>query len=82
MYSSIPAASVHGERLGHERIEALGSEMCSSGHRSDDAGECEEVSLLRAQDRLRLEEWDDLRQQVFPLAHNTRVESALARWFA
>ena len=47
-------------------------------HRPHNVGERKEVSLLRAQERLRLEEGNDLRQQVFPVAcdqHHCRVDA-------
>ena len=66
VHSPVATASVHGERSVHQCGETLVGEVLSSVHRPDDAGEGEEVSLLRAQEGLRLEEWDDPRQQVFP----------------
>src|SRR4051794_6025112 len=62
VHPSIPTASVHGERLDDERGEPLGSEMNSVRHRSDNAGEDEELPLLRAQEGLRFEEGDHPRQ--------------------
>ena len=66
VHSPVATASVHGERSVHQCGETLVGEVLSSVHRPDDAGEGEEVSLHRAQEGLRLEEWDDPRQQVFP----------------
>ena len=62
VHSKVATASVHGERHVYQRGEALVREVFSSVHRADNAGEGEEVSLLRAQEGLRLEEWDDPRQ--------------------
>jgi hypothetical protein len=65
--STIPTASVHGERVVDERTEPDRSEVRASLHRANDASE---VSLLRAQEGLSFEEGDDLRQQVFPFAND------------
>jgi hypothetical protein len=70
VHSSVPTASIHGERFGCESGEPFVSEVLTVSHRSDDAGEGEEVSLFRAQEGLRFEEGDDLRQQVFPFAND------------
>ena len=77
--SSVPAAPIHGERFVHQCCETLVGEVHSSVHRSDDAGEDEEVSLLRAQEGLRLEEWDDPRQQVFPPTNDVHQRGVRAR---
>jgi hypothetical protein len=66
VHSPVSAASVHGECHPNEIGEPVVSEMPSFRHRPNDVGECQKVSLLRAQEGLRLEEWDDPRQQVFP----------------
>src|SRR6187200_630259 len=62
VYSPVPAASIHGERLGNKRSEARICQVLPLTHRPNDAGEGEEIPLLRAHERLRFEEWDDPRQ--------------------
>jgi hypothetical protein len=52
--------------------------MNSVGHRPNDVGEGSEVSLLRAHEGLRFEEGDDLRQQVFPFAHDVHQRGVRA----
>ena len=79
VHSSIPTASVHGERSSNEDIELLRVEMLALRHRLGDLGEDDEVSLLRAQEGLCVEEWDDLRQQVVPLAYDEHQRGVGAR---
>ena len=62
VYSPVPAASIHGERLGNERSEARICQVLLAIHRPNDAGEGKELTLFRAHEGLRLEEWDDPRQ--------------------
>ena len=68
--SPVPTSSIHGDGLRGQREEPFGSEMDSLIHCPHNAGEGQEVLLLRAQEGLRFEEGDDLRQQVFPFANN------------
>ena len=70
VHSPVPAPSVHGECQCDECFEALGSEVLASRHRSHDVRKGLEISLLRADDRLRFEEWDDPRQQVLPFPNH------------
>jgi hypothetical protein len=76
---SIAPVSVHGQRRLDERFEALHLEMTPFVHRTNYAGECNEVALLRAQEWLRLEERDDPRQQVFPISNNEHQRGVRAR---
>jgi hypothetical protein len=56
MNSSVLAASVHRDGAFPKHSEPLAAEVLSSGHRSDDTGEDQEVLLLAAHEWLRLEE--------------------------
>jgi len=79
VYSPVPAASIHGERLGNQRSEARFCQVLLPAHRPNDAGEGEELTLLRAHERLRLEEWDDPRQEVFPTANHVHQRGVRTR---
>jgi hypothetical protein len=79
VYSPVPTASIHGERIGNQRSEARFSEVLLPPHRRNDAGKGEEVTLFRAHERLRLEEWDDPRQEVFPTANYQHQRGVRAR---
>jgi hypothetical protein len=79
VYSSVPTVPVHGEGVREQQFEPFFSEVFSLRHRPYDAGEDEKVSLLRAQERLSFEEWDDPRQQVVPIAYDVHRCGVRAR---
>ncbi len=72
----IPAPSIHGERSVSQPLKPLQRQVLSSTHRSDDAGEREELLLFGAEERMRLEEGDHALQEVGPVSdheHQTGV---------
>ena len=70
MHSPVLATAVHGDRSFLEPNESCCIEMFSCVHRTNDARERVELPLLAAHQWLSFEERNDLRQQVFPPAHD------------
>ena len=64
MHSAIAAPSVHGERRPSESQKSFRAQVLASLHRSHDGREGLELLLFRAQKAVRLEERDDLGQEV------------------
>ena len=70
MHPPVAPTAVHGESQRPQCDEALLGAMQTRRHRSDDLSEDDEVALLRAEEWLRLEERDHLRQKVFPTPYH------------
>jgi hypothetical protein len=68
MHPTVSPASVHGDCQPPERSKPLRAQVLASVHRTDDAGEDEEVLLFAAQKGLRLEERNHLSQEIVPIA--------------
>ena len=67
MHPAVPAAAVHDDRSFPQCLKPDLAQVFTAFHRSDNAGEDDELLLFRAQERLRLEEGDDLVKQVIPV---------------
>jgi hypothetical protein len=67
MDRSVSTSPIHGEGEFPKRFEARWIQMLSFVHRPHNVGPDKEFLMLRAKERLRLEEGDDFVKQVRPL---------------
>jgi hypothetical protein len=77
MRPAITPASIHGDGQSPERLKTLRAQVLTSIHRSNNSGEDEEVLLLTAQKRLRLEEGNHLCQEIAPFPDHEHQSGVL-----
>jgi hypothetical protein len=70
MNSAVPSASVHGDSDLPQLHESFLEQVLALRHRSHDQRERFEVLLLAAEEGLRFEERNDLRQKIVPVANH------------
>ena len=83
MHPPVTPASIHGERIRAELVEARGSEVHPFLHPPHDPCEDKEVLLLRAHKRLSFEERDHPTNEIgSSRTTSTRLVSLVPRWFS
>ena len=66
VHLSIAATAVHGEGARPKGLKACDAQMFAGLHRSNDRGKHDELLLLGAQERLRLEEGNHALEEIMP----------------